>query len=269
MTRSPRLAGPRDAQRARRRARPRVLNSIAVPTLVVIDYAETRLHQLAPLEALTNAEVRSVATTGPCAARAHRTGGPFTSLEHLPTIGSCWTVPGPTPEGRAHAWDEAAHSSPPGWASSTTIGHRPAGARDADDHLGSTGSAIDHPRGTDARLGRVAAARAPIADSGDQPEQVLLAHERRYCEGRRTGFGVPLTRPTGIWSRRRPCGARPMRRGTALGRSDPAHGGPERGFQYRRLAVHLYGDEKRYWSDCSPMRAPSTWPAPMRACPRW
>jgi len=142
-----------------------VLNSIAVPTLVVIDYAETRLHQLAAVfEALTNAEVKVRCYYWPVRRRvAHRTVAPSPRLELLADDRIVLELGPlePTPEGRAHAWDEAAHSFAARLGEPRRLSaiDWPALVTRMDQPRLDGPSAIGPSSRTDARLGRVAAAR--------------------------------------------------------------------------------------------------------------
>jgi len=238
-----------------------VLNSIAVPTLVVIDYAETRLHQLAAVfEALTNAEVKVRLLLLARAAGAWRTErvapSPRLGLLADDRIVLELGPLEPTPEGRAHAWDEAAHSF------AARLG-------ELDDYRAIDWPALvtrmDQPRLDGQRYRTILAVQmhalaellrlgAPIADSGDQPEQVLLAHERRYWRRTADRFGVPLT---------------PANQGylvaaaTLWGSTDEDEAlrlvGQTQLTADRNAASNiadwlstLYGDEKRYWSGLQP-----------------
>jgi hypothetical protein len=198
-----------------------VLAHVRVATLVVVDYAEGRTHQLgAVLAALDRAEARVRLLLLARTAGAWRTErvDPSPLLERLGDERIVFELGPlePAPEGREAAWRQAVTALAAGLGQ-LDLPHD-GGGIDWATHADALATPVLDGPGyrtilavqMDA-LARLLQAGAPLlTDPGDRPEQVLLAHESRYWTRVATRFGITLARQHGnVWWRPRPCGVRP------------------------------------------------------------
>jgi hypothetical protein len=183
-----------------------VLAHVRVPTLVVVDYAEGRTHQLeAVLAALDRAEARVRLLLLARTAGAWRTErvDPSPLLERLADERIVLELGPlePTPDGREAAWQQAVTALAAGLGR-LDLPHDGDGIDWATHADALATPALDGPGyrtilavQMDA-LARLLQAGAPLTDPGDRPEQVLLAHESRYWSRVATRLGITLAPST-------------------------------------------------------------------------
>ncbi|MGB7796153.1 MAG: trypsin-like peptidase domain-containing protein, partial [Pseudonocardiaceae bacterium] len=243
-----------------------VLAQVRVPTLIVVDYAEGRTHQLeAVLAAMGQAEAKVRLLLLARTAGAWRTErvDPSPLLEPLADerivvqLGPLE----PTPQGRQAAWRQAVTALAAGLSELDLT-------RDGDSIDWATHAAglatpvLDGPGyrtilavQIDA-LARLLQAGAPLTDPGNPPEQILLAHESRYWTRVATRFGVTLTPPTRqclvatatLWG-----AANAEQAHDLLSAALPERRTEERSTIGEWLSA-LYRDGQRYWSGVQPDR---------------
>jgi hypothetical protein len=243
-----------------------ILAQVRVPTLIVVDYAEGRTHQLeAVLAAMGQAEAKVRLLLLARTAGAWRTErvDPSPLLEPLAEerivvqLGPLE----PTPPGRQAAWRQAVTALAAG-LSELDLTRDGDGIDWAAHAAGLATPVLDGPGyrtilavQMDA-LARLLQAGAPLTDPGDPPEQILLAHESRYWTRVATRFGVTLAPSTRqclvaiatLWgaatadqARDLLCAALPERY-------------PDERFTIGEWLSALYRDGQRYWSGVQPDR---------------
>ncbi|MCY7340624.1 MAG: trypsin-like peptidase domain-containing protein [Pseudonocardia sp.] len=237
-----------------------VLSEVAVSTLVIVDYAEGRTHQLdALVVAMARAEAKVRLLLLARTAGAWRTER-IDPTPHLAMLGDDRIVlelgpVDPTPEGRAQAWEQAVVALAP------RLGGLD-GYRDID--WTALAATLGAPRLDGERYRTILAvqmhALAELLQAGDPvsagggPQEVLLAHESRYWSRVADRFGITLTAPT------RRCLVATATLWGAVGTHDARRvlavtlpgADPDALSNTADWLATLYQDRERYWSGLQP-----------------
>jgi len=182
-----------------------VLGEVVAPTLVVVDYAEGRAHQLgAVLEALARAQEKVRLLLLARTAGAWRTEriDPCPALDVLGDdriVVELGPVE-PTPAGRVQAWEQAVTALAAGISELDVEGYRNIEWTSLATRLPTP--TLDGPSYRTIlavqmhALAQLLQAGVPITAPDGWPQQVLLAHESRYWSRVADRFGITLTPAT-------------------------------------------------------------------------